>query len=195
MPRGGTRVDETGARRVCIYSPRSCPIPSRAPRPGLTPSRLRPTMTPAPRPIARLLRGNSAQVRAGSAAGSGTGPGPQTMSSERRTGAGPMKIWGSPITGALPSWVELGPVGSSWVGDPTRASPLALESNDADGSRSCSFKMLVSVPEAALPAPSGPPPWGQLSHGQRQQLTRLVGRFFVRRQGMDDRREASHGSH
>ncbi len=49
--------------------------------------------------------------------------------------------------------------------------------------------------EAPAPNPSGPHLWDQLTHGQRQELARLVGRLLVRHLLTADRREASHDSH
>ena len=45
------------------------------------------------------------------------------------------------------------------------------------------------------PRPNGPPLWGQLTQGQRQELARLVGRLLTRVLLTAERREASHDSH
>ena len=44
------------------------------------------------------------------------------------------------------------------------------------------------------PATLIPPLWDQLTHGQRQQLARLVGQLLARRLQTADRREVSHDS-
>ena len=54
----------------------------------------------------------------------------------------------------------------------------------------------IPPPSLKRPSPpsSGPPLWDQLTHGQRQQLARLVGRLLARHLLTADRREVSHDS-
>ena len=59
----------------------------------------------------------------------------------------------------------------------------------------------TDIPSSA-PPPVGranprliPPLWDQLTHGQRDHLSRLVGRLLVRHLMTADRREVSHDSH